>query len=368
MVTHVLNSNDSICDSVCDLPAPVDRHLRLVDSSAAPPEQRLRSFLRTHGRSTLARSTLQADAEQFEVAGRGYVAYMPLRRGLLAPRGLRVVLGEPVCAVEDYDAVLDAFVEDSGSRTVAFLDFNHDFAQVLARRGHIVNEMGVEWDIDPRTFDPTLPGKEFAHLRRWRNKARKSGVRVVEGRMSTLLAERGDELMALNEQWLSTKGGREMVGLTRPMVLHDEPDVRYLWALGADDELVGLTVLDPVYRDGALIGYMHNLARTAPHAVHGTNDLMVLEALARLRDDGCELLSLGLSPFAALTDGEFRHRRSVARLFHFLHERCQFIYPFKGNLFHKERYRGRPRTVYMAALPDLHVLQIPGFMKALGIF
>lgn len=332
----------------------------VVDSPSAV----LTRYLHQHGRGCMAYSTLQPGLQHFIHERLGYLAYLPLRHPLLAPGRLHVVLGDPIAAVADYEALLDAYLQSPGAAATVFLEISEDFAEVLSRRGFPVNQMGVEWEIDLPGFDSELRGQAYSHLRRWRNKARKEGLEVVEGRISEL--DR-DELMALSQEWLERKGGHEFVGLNRPLTVQDEDGVRCFWAT-RDGRLLSLAVFDPMYRDGEVIGYLHNLSRIVSDAPHGTNDLIVLEAIKRFQSEGRELLSLGLSPFALVEDGRYPHKPYLSKLFRFMFRRCPFIYPFQGNFFHKDKYRGRHSKVYLSSVPNLSLYRVLGVFKALQVF
>ncbi|RFA26567.1 hypothetical protein CAI21_16510 [Alkalilimnicola ehrlichii] len=324
----------------------------------------LRWFLRRYGRGCMAYSTLQPGLDYFLHERLGYLAYLRLRHPIFAPRGLHVVIGDPVAAVADYEALLDAYLESPGAAATAFIEIGPNFATLLSRRGYPVNEVGIEWEIDLDEFDDELRGGQYSHLRRWRNKASKTGVEVAEGKISTLNRE---EVSALNRDWLQRKGGEELVGLVRPFVQENEPDVRYFWAT-KQGRLLSFAVFDPMYRDGQIIGYLHNLSRTVHDAPHGTSDLIVLEAIRRFRAEGREILSLGLSPLAGVEDAHYRHRTLVNKLFRFMYRNCSFIYPFEGNFFHKEKYRGRSIKTYIASMPAFSVYRVLGVCKALRMF
>jgi phosphatidylglycerol lysyltransferase len=333
-------------------------------SRAGERTETLRSFLEQHGRGCMAYSTLQPGLEYFVHEQLGYLAYLPLWHPLFAPRRLHVVIGNPIARASDYDALLEAYLVSPGAAATVFLEITSEFAEVLSRRGLPVNEVGVEWELDLASFDSELRGSRYSHLRHWRNKARKEGVLAVEGRLSELDA---NELMSLNRDWLERKGGHEFVGLNRPLTLEDEEDVRYFWAM-RDGRLLSLAIFDPMYRDGRIIGYLHNLSRTLHDAPHGTTDLIVLEAIRRFQAEGLEVLSLGLSPLAMLRDEQYRHSRSVKALLGLIFRHGSCIYPFEGNFFHKEKYRGRHFKVYLSSLPGLNLYRVLGVFKALHVF
>ncbi len=194
------------------------------DFPAQTPHTPLWPWLKRHGSSAIAYSSLQPGAVQFIHEQLGYLAYIPVRHPLYAPRGMHVVIGEPIAAKADFAALLDAYLAETRTTLTVFLDIGSDFADVLSARGYPVNAFGVNWQIDLPGFDLDLRGKHYSHLRRWRNKARNEKVEVQEGRLSELGRE---ELNELNREWLARKGGKDLAGLVRPLILEDEEQVRY---------------------------------------------------------------------------------------------------------------------------------------------
>jgi phosphatidylglycerol lysyltransferase len=325
------------------------------------PHSRLRPFLVRHGSGAMAYSTLQPGAVQFIHEQLGYLAYIPIRHPLYAPRGMNVVIGDPIAAKADFAPLLDAYLAATDTASTAFLDIGRDFADVLSARGYPVNEFGVNSVIDLAGFDLDLRGKHYGHLRRWRNKARSEGVEVQEGRLSE---QGGEELSELNREWLARKGGHDLAGLTRPLVLEDETDVRYFLAR-RNGRLLALAVFDPLYRDGRVIGYLHNASRAIKDAPNGTNDAIVLHAIGQFKAEGKETLTLGLSPLALKNGEAYPHNPRVAWAFDFIYRRCSFIYPCQGNFFHKEKYCGRQDASFIAGVPTLRLYHLLGILKAL---
>ena len=331
-------------------------------TGAAAHNSLLWRFLRRHGSSAMAYSSLQPGAVQFTHEQLGYLAYIPVRHPLFAPRGMNVVIGDPIAAKADFAALLEAYTAESDAAVTVFLDIGSDFAEVLSARGYPVNAFGVNWQIDLAGFDFDLRGKHYSHLRRWRNKARNEGVEVHEGRLSDLGSE---ELSELNREWLSRKGGKDLAGLVRPLVFEDEENVRYFWAL-QQGRLLAVAVFDPMYRDGRVIGYLHNASRAIKEAPNGTNDAIVLQALGQFKAEGKEILSLGLSPLALQNGEPYRHSLTLAWAFGFIYRKCSFIYPCQGNFFHKEKYCGQPQASFIAGTPTLNLYHLLGILKALG--
>tara|TARA_B100000767_G_scaffold260695_1_gene271590 strand:+ start:6343 stop:7356 length:1014 start_codon:yes stop_codon:yes gene_type:complete len=328
-----------------------------------PAYEKLSRFLTQYGEGSMAFSSFQPNMKYFIDEDLGYLPFLYLQHFLFAPKGMNVIIGDPICSSGSFEQLFERYLQSSSEQATAFIHLSEHYARELSRRGYFVNEMGVEHLIKLPDFDVGLPGAKYAHIRRWRNKAQKSGVEVREQAFADVPVE---AIEKVNRYWLGNKGGVEFIGLMRPLRIEDKADVRYFWAYH-ENQLIGFACFDPMYSEGKVTGYIHNIARLLPEAPHGTNDLIILEAIKTFKAEGIEDYTLGLSPFANLTDGELPHRASFKRIFKFMHNHCQFVYPFKGNYFHKEKYRAEQKKIYLALLPNSNLYRLLGIFKALNL-
>jgi phosphatidylglycerol lysyltransferase len=329
----------------------------------SPAFKDLDFFLRQYGTSSMAFSSLQPELKYFIDKKLGYMAFLYLKDWAWAPKGFNVILGDPICKKEDFDELLDKYLEEVGSENTAFVHLSEEIASKLSNRGVRVNQMGIEHLIDLTSFDVSLPGSHFSHVRRWRNKARKEGVIIKELDFDEV---NPSEFQAVNDNWLSRKGGSEYIGLTRPLRVEDKKDVRYFWAF-KDERLVGFAFFDPMYRNGEIYGYIHNIARLDDTCPNGTNDLIILTALEKMKEENLEVLSLGLSPLAGIEDENLPCHGVISRILKFMFKHCEFVYPFQGNFFHKEKYRSGKEQTYLAILPDSNLYRLMGVFRTLKV-
>lgn len=320
-------------------------------------------FLRQYGVGSMAFSSLQPELKYFIHKDYGYMAFLYLRDLIWAPKGFNVILGDPICQPESFDRLLDAYLDEVGAENTAFVHLSHTIAEKLSKRGVNVNQMGVEHLIDLTSFDIKLPGSQFSHIRRWRNKSKKEGVEVKELPFDAI---NPGEFQAVNENWLSRKGGSEYIGLTRPLRVEDKQDVRYFWAFKGE-RLIGFAFFDPMYRDGKIYGYIHNIARLDDTCPNGTNDLIILTAVEKMQQEGLEVVSLGLSPLAGIEDKTLPCHKGISKILQFMFKNCEFVYPFKGNFFHKEKYRSRKEQTYLAILPNSNLYRLMGVFRTLKV-
>lgn len=320
---------------------------------AARPRERLqkdgldcdaiRGFLRRWGSCSLAYSTLRPSARYFIVEDRGYVAYDELRHRWLAPKGRDVVIGDPICALDDLQAMVRAFLDGRGP--TAFVGFGRATASVLDRLGWKVNEIGYEARIPVSEFG--LGGPRKAALRRLCNKARREGITVTERSPESVnrsIIER------ISSAWLEQKGHRQHRLLSRPLRWSSEAGVRWFWAMKGGEPVAVMT-FDPCYVEGRVACYYQNFVRYGDDAPHGTTDLMTCKAIDLFAEQGVTELSFGLSPLAGIEDetSTFESNRLLTRLLRLLYNHGERVYSFRGNAFYRRRYLPSKEKLYFAA-------------------
>lgn len=295
-------------------------------------------LLHHYGGHSLAYSTLQPGMRYWGDGSTGYGAY---RKTL----GQHTFLGDPVCA----PAVMASFVRATVGTfpNALFMQIHEPAANVLRDLGHHVTPVGVENEIDTRTF--SLTGKPMADLRHYRNKAQTSGVTVVEMNDTEAVRSR---LRPVSDAWLPVKSWppRELEFLARPYVGEPEPGVR-IFGASIDGRIVGFVVLDPMFRAGAVTGYTVTILRHYPAAPEGCVDYIVLHVIDVLAGEGIPLLSLGVSPFHRIAELGQTHGYGswpVYGLYRALWRWGNPIYHFRGLSFHKSRYRAREIPVFTA--------------------
>lgn len=320
------------------------------------------SFLREYGRHSMAYTSLEPSFKYFLLDDIGYIAYISYKHWLFARKERQIVLADPVCDSKHYSEIVDRFIERFPN--VIFVQSSKRFAKVLDKKAFQVNQFGIETEILINEFD--LKGKLRAKLRQWRNKCEREGVEVKE--LSIEQCQNIDEIKALSETWLESKGGAEFGFLVRPLRFEKETDVRYFWAF-KDNKLIAFATFDPMYSKGKIVGYYHNIDRLGENAPHGTSALIVLKAIEVFKQEEVEFVSLGMSPLY-LQRGmalEFNHHHFTRKAFWYAFEKLNFLYPFKGNASHKNKFNGEKKPVYISSTNGTGLLEVFRMMKAIGI-
>lgn len=317
--------------------------------------QRLAPYLKQYGRGCLSYSVLQAGMQYEVEEGVGFIAYLPFWHPVLAPRGRKIILADPICAPEQAQGLLKRFI--AKNKRVVVLQCSAHIGAALAELGYEVNHFGQECEL-PLPF--VLAGKERAKLRQWRNKCEREGV-VVEERSISQCDQA--EIAQLSREWIQEKGGKELILLTRPFVAEDEPDVRCFWAR-QQGKLIGLAIFDPMYQQGEITGYYHNFDRITPAAPNGTSAYLILQAMQRFEQEGKQTVSLGLMPLYVLRR-HFQHNEFTMKALRYAYNKLNRLYPFKGNVSHKKKFHGKRRPVYFSSTQGNRLWEMFILMKAM---
>lgn len=310
----------------------------------------------------MAYTSLEPMMEYFVVDEVGYIAYISYKHWLWTRKERQIVLADPVCDKKNYKKIIQLFLKKHPN--VMFVQGSRELAEVLNQEGLQVNLFGIETEIPLVDFD--LKGKHRAKLRQWRNKCQREGVLIKEQAIDE--CEDLDEIKLLSSQWLSTKGGDDLGFLVRPLRFEKEKDVRYFWAY-KDEKLVALATFDPIYSDGKVVAYYHNIDRMLDSAPHGTSAAIVLHAIEAFKQEGVEMVSLGMSPLY-LQKGlalELNYHKFTRKSFWYAFDNLNFIYPFQGNLSHKNKFNGIKKPIYISSTNGTGLWQVFVMMKAIGM-
>ena len=326
-------------------------------------QQQLLGVIREFGTGSLAYSALQNGVIDYSKEGHGFIAHAPID----ARSRSTLCLADPVCHADSKRDLLKDFVQNFSDPV--FVHINKDTAEHLHQLGFYINEMGTETLINVQEF--SLKGSKKEFLRSQRNRALRDEVKVVEMHNGEVTTE---TMQAISDAWIKSKAvsSHEMSFIVRPMVYDDEPDVRRFFAV-KDDVVIGFVFFDPMYRDGKVYGYLANFLRTCVESSYSVCDYIIVEAIAKFKAEGLEVVSLGFSPFSDVNDsGEFRFSKMLKRVFQYSFENANHLYAFKQLSFHKQRYRpGIEGTqevkVYCASKSAMPLKGLYSCVRKLGI-
>ena len=299
------------------------------------------ALLRQHGTFSQAYSaTFQPGLEHFGDE-RGFIAYTKIW-------GTAMVLSNPMAPREHLGDLITRFLRDHSN--VAFWEIARPVAEILAPMGFFINEMGPNNWIDLATYDFSGNGKQ--NMRRAHNRMLKGGYTISE----SSIGEVGEnQVKAVSETWRRrhTVHNREVGFISRPMVIGDELDVRTFFAFDPGGKLVAFAVLDPIYDNGQVAGYVTQHNRQLPDTDSLVQYAIKRFVIEKFQAEGKRWFSLGLSPFAYIEDKDFLPHKNwlIRRLFRFTYENAlinRFIFPVKQLCEHKRQFRASTEQTYLA--------------------
>ncbi|WP_031071089.1 bifunctional lysylphosphatidylglycerol flippase/synthetase MprF [Streptomyces sp. NRRL WC-3742] len=297
--------------------------------SAPPRLEDVRTALERHADNPSAFLALNTRTEYFREEGLdGVIAYRTAGRRL-------VQFGGPFAAAEDRAPLLAAFQAHARStrRKLMAVQLQRDDAELYARQGFTVNQIGASYAIDLERF--TLRGSKFVRLRNKISRARRSGLVVTEADPLEVDAE----LTELDRDWLRGKGrfAKELAFLIGERTGEAAP-LRRLFVGRIEGEVIGYISYSPVY--GTRPGWLHDLTRRRREAPPGVMEAINAQAVQTFCEDGAAWLHLGFTPFTGL-DGEHEVASAspmVGKVVRFLAEHGEKVYPSATQVAYKEKW------------------------------
>jgi lysylphosphatidylglycerol synthetase-like protein (DUF2156 family) len=342
--------------------APFLRTRRSTSLAAAPiPLDARVALLRQYGTSGYAyAATLQPDIERYGDE-RGFLAYRMVGKTAL-------VLADPIAPPQVQLALIDRFVREKGD--VAFWCATRPTAEIVARMGFFVNEMGPEnrLDLDGYNFS----GRSKRALRQSINRAAKLGHVTRECSFKSLDSA---QVKAVSDAWREqrTVRTREVSFLNRPIVFEDEMDVRKFFTFDADGMIIAFSSYDPVYEAGRIVGYCNHIKRRLPETDSLAANAMTCHAIMTFQKEGLKWLLLGISPFAdikGIDDEAFQRSWWVRRCFRTAYRNPllnRLVYPLRSLHEHKRQYCGITEQTYYATNRRPSLRRILKVLRACGV-
>ncbi|MEM0949216.1 MAG: phosphatidylglycerol lysyltransferase domain-containing protein [Pseudomonadota bacterium] len=263
--------------------------------------------------------------------------------------GVTFALGDPICAPEHRCALLDDFV--ATFRAPVFVAAQAHTAEYLSQKGYQINHLGH----DSVIYLPghSFAGKTYKRVRYGTNWLTSLGGRIVENTEASVSAK---DIKRLSESWLQSRvTPQEVRFLSRRFSSKPEPDVRRFFALSENDDVIGISSFDPIYRDGSIIGYLASQKRRQAEGTAYLDLAMMRHAIDVFQAEGREAVYLGLSPMADVEPTGFpresRWVRSALQRAHSSNWVNTRIYNSRGILEYKMRLRGRRIPLYVC-MPD----------------
>lgn len=255
------------------------------------------------------------------------------------------------------DGMVEALVElrrwlaSLGARRILIVPISEEERRPVEEAGFGAIQVAAEGLIEPASFD--LSGGAMADLRQMHNRARR--------RFELDVVEVDPEHRADARRWQQTyhdwlrkrPGGREM-GLLVGTPCMEEPLGRRYFATTQPrrDVFPAVLSLTPGW-DGA--GFGVDIMARDEAGPPGAMDLLLIESIRRLGDEGVKRFSLGSSPMAAVPGEKLIAPTHLRLLMTFLFESSlgQRIFGFRHLFRYKNKFRPRWQRIYLAGWPRM---------------
>ncbi|MCL2324761.1 MAG: phosphatidylglycerol lysyltransferase domain-containing protein [Actinomycetia bacterium] len=288
-----------------------------------------RDLVMRYGQNPASYLTLEPDKQLFfGRAVEGVVAY-----GISGD--IVVVLGDPICAAEDFVVLLSEFrnfCEEVASGCIFLSVEERDLAH-YREFGYHATKCGDEARF--RLADYTMAGGAAMKARQKVRRAQRAGVTVCEykpGEQRDHAIEEG--IARVSREWLAGKKSGGLVFTIGGTNLDDPLDRRYFVAQGADGAICGYNVFLPF--DGG-DGWLVDVTRRAQDAPPGVTELLVWEGFQTFKEEGATWGSMGLAPLSNLVDEDGKGSADERRL-NQVYERFNRFYGFKDLMIAKKKY------------------------------
>ena len=364
-------------DKAAALKAAADAATRAVDVVHVPVDAEhgaaseawrlVGPYLRRYGGGALSSSTLwNPEFIHCFVPGVGSQAYVV---GRAYHRTIVVGIGDPLAARGHWPTVLRAFKRAFPHATFAHV--GAEYARLIKEQeGMQINDMGAETNVLVQSW---AYSKKTRTIRNSARDARAAGVAVRELTAADVTPDVARQLERVTGDWVQHKSVGDT--MLRVFIRHvdynalhldegvrlfvAERDVAAAAAGGADSEdggdgdaaavaatprverrIEGFVLADPLWRDGAVHGYVISLNRMRRDGHHGALKLLYEELFATAKAEGKDLVTFGFSPFFNLQTEPFRGPLWSEVALRFLFEYGNNLYDFKNLAFSKARYGG----------------------------
>lgn len=287
---------------------------------------KVRELVKKYGQNCSSYLALEEDKNHF--FGRsveGVIAY-----GIV--RDTMVVLGDPICAPEDFIPFLTEIKDfcNENAYSLIFLNTTSMFLKQYAKLGLGCVKCGEE----PRFYLPeySIAGGKASKVRLNINHATKAGIVIKEydpHAKRNLALEK--EITEVSHEWFSMKKSGELV-FTMGKIGFDNPmDRRYFYAINQQNKVEGFIVFVPF---AGMNGYMTDVTRHRVNATRGVMEKIFYEAMMSFKEEGIQWASMAEAPLARLEN----EPEVAAKLLNTIYEKMNSVYGFKSLYQMKLKY------------------------------
>jgi phosphatidylglycerol lysyltransferase len=312
-------------------------HLRLLSEI-----KRARSIVERYGQSSYAYLTLLDDKFYYFSPGGSLVAYAVIGR-------VALTLGDPVGPPEDISKAISGFRGFCACNDwiPAFCFTLPEYLKQYRSAGFDAICMGHEGIVKLNEFG--LSGRRRSNFRKRYYRMHKRGFRVVHYE-PPVTQEVVSELRQISDEWLQMTNRKEKRFF---LGCFDEAYIRnglVASVMSPDGKISAFVNLVPEYQRNEI---SIDLMRRRADAPSGTMDFLFVSLFLWARDHGFDTFNMGLCALSGI--GEKLSDPPFERLLHWVYEKGNWIYDFKGLYEFKDKFQPDWVPQYLV-YPELHSL------------
>lgn len=353
----------------------------------AQMRQKAMELVRSYGGQTLAFFALAPENLSYlDTSGNGLVNYR-------LSGNIAVVLGDPICAPEDFERVMRGFLDLCALHDwrAAFYQAHPEHLPTYHTLGLHAFKIGEEAIINPQAF--TLSGSAMANVRTSCRRAEREGV-VIHWYEGAPPEEVLEQLQHLSKAWLERKGGKHASEMGFSMGRLDElkdaaaradaiagisqssknglpigvPRLITGVAMSSTGKACAFVTFTPIYGSPAYEpayhgnqartrgwGWALDLMRRSPDAPPGVIELLIVRAIERFRAYGAEVVSLGM---VALADTRQEMTPAQRQLASFVMDHLRLLETHRSLFKFKEKFHPSWESRYVVASTTLALPKI----------
>ncbi|MDA0232682.1 MAG: DUF2156 domain-containing protein [Chloroflexi bacterium] len=258
----------------------------------------------------------------------GVVAYVVIAR-------VALVAGDPVCAESDIRDLCAEFLQfcKRNRWRCAFQSVTLRTLEQLQYLKFGYVKIGEEPFF--RLQDFSLAGGQFRDLRRDIRRAQSDGLKIIESRPAEARDATLDQQMtALSDEWRSEKGSGEFGFLVGQPSLDDPGDRKYFVAT-LNGQVEAFCVCTPIYARNAIY---FDILRRKRRPVRGTVELLIVDSIRQLKEQGYELATLGTAPLSGEHAEDLAQGWFIELAMDIAFDRLGYFYSFKPMYQFKEQF------------------------------
>ena len=249
--------------------------------------ERARDLVMRYGWNTTCFQIVNPGIEYwFGSEGRSVVGYVTSGK-------VRVVAGAPVAMLDELGKVSDEFENDSAGdgRSVCYFGAEARLEGIYhGSKDHAFVLLGAQPVWRPSAWARIV--SKNSSIRAQLNRARNKGVVINEWPVGK--ARNNAELHRCLRLWLESKGLPPLHFMIEPETL-GRLENRRVFVATRSEQVQAFLVLSPIPDRN---GWLTEQFPHRPGAPNGTVELMMDAAIRKIADDGCEYVTLGLSPLS----------------------------------------------------------------------